>query len=396
MNKVLANRNKFTDKKVAIILGILAFLVYSFSHRGEGSHWNYFILLSDAFLHGRLNVIDHPSWLNELILWQGEYYVVYPPMPAILLTPFVAIFGKDFYQPILSWIIGGLNVSLCFLVLRKKFSTKISLWTSLLYAFGTMQWFHAEVGSVWYMAHIVAMFFIWLMLWESFSKQRLFLIGTFLGMAYLSRLPAILAITFIVLYFYKKFISKNYIEVTQNITKLLAGILPFILLNFSYNFLRFGVIYDISYTLLPVHNEPWYRFGIFSIKYIPIHLMEIFTSLPKISIQPPFVIPSLNVMALWFVTPAFVLLLRANYKKFINVVVLTAVIIMSFPALMHGENGFTQFGFRFFLDLMPFLILLVAAGIKEIDWKVKLLIFVSVLINLWGVIMISFLNLWVL
>lgn len=396
MNKALVSHNKFTDKKVAIILGILTFLVYLFSHRGEGSHWNYFVLLSDAFLHGRLNVIDHPSWLNELILWQGKYYVVYPPMPAILLTPFIAIFGKSFYQPFLSWVIGGLNVSLCFLVLRKKFSTKVALWTSLLYAFGTMQWFHAEVGSVWYIAHIIAMFFIWLALWETFTKQRLFIIGAFLGMAYLSRLPAILAITFIFSYFLKKFISKNYFEASKNITKLLAGLLPFVLLNFIYNYLRYGVIYDISYILLPVHNEPWYRFGIFSVRYIPIHLMEIFTALPKLIDKFPYIIPSLNVMALWFVMPALVLILRVNYKNYLNLVVLITIIIMSLPALMHGENGFTQFGYRFFLDLMPFLILLVAAGIKEIDWKVKLLICLSILINLWGVIMISFLNIWTL
>ncbi len=51
--------------------------------------------LADAFLHGHIYLTDHPSWLSELIPRDGVYYVPYPPMPAILLMPLVAIFGTE-------------------------------------------------------------------------------------------------------------------------------------------------------------------------------------------------------------------------------------------------------------------------------------------------------------
>lgn len=390
---------KITDRKIVIILGLFTLVVYFLSSQGEGKYWNYFILLADAFLHGRLNVIDHSDWLNELIVWQGKYYVVYPPMPGVLLMPFVAIFGKNFPQPTLSILLGAVNVSLSYLVLIKFFQRRsIVFWTSILYAFGTMQWYHTEVGSAWYLAHIITLFFLWIMLWEVSTKQRLFLIGLLIGFAYLARLPAILSIFFIFFYLHKKFIDLSKGQIFfKNFVLLGLGLLPSFVLNFLYNYLRFGVIYDITYSLLPIFNESWYKYGLFSIRYIPIHLWEVFTALPKFVPNFPFMIPSINVMAFWFVTPAFVLIPFAKFKDKLVCSSFLTVIIMALPGLTHGSNGFSQFGFRFALDFMPFLLLLTASGMRNrLTIWIKALIILSILINLWGVIMISFLKIWVI
>ena len=57
--------------------------------------FDYFVRLADAFLHGRLYLLEAPSWLNELVPGGGGWYVVYPPVPAVLLVPFVAVFGTE-------------------------------------------------------------------------------------------------------------------------------------------------------------------------------------------------------------------------------------------------------------------------------------------------------------
>src|SRR3989344_6074624 len=252
-----------------LFLFIITFLVYSISNKGEGAGWNHFVVLADAFLHGHLFVATN---LTELAFWDGHYFVVYPPMPAILLTPFVAIFGNSFYQPLLSITLGAVNVSLAYIVLKKLFGNKkIALWVSLLYAFGTIQWYHAEVGSSWYVAHIVALFFLWLALLEIVTKQRLFLIGLFIGAAYLARLPTILSVVFVFIYLRQTLNIKN-------IFLFLLGLSPGILFNGFYNYLRFGTIFDVGYSLLPIFNEPWYKYGLFSIRYLPLHLKEVFTS----------------------------------------------------------------------------------------------------------------------
>lgn len=385
---------------MAAILFILTFLVYSISHRGEGAHWNHYVYLADAFLHGHMYV---SNTLTELVAWGDHYFVVYPPMPAILLMPFVSIFGISFYQPILSIVLGAVNVSLAYMVLLKFFnSIKLSLWISILYAFGTIQWYHAEVGSSWYVAHIVALFFLWLSLLELATKQRLFLIGLFIGGAYLARLPIILAITFVLIFLKEKFIAGKSIDKVKikNLFLLTLGLLPALVFNGVYNFLRFGKVYDYAYTLylnsqsLAI-KQSIFPHGFFSIYYIPERIKDILYSFPTFTSHPPFVIPSLYAMALCIVMPALFLILFASFKKKLIYSSFITVLIILIPILMKGGNGFTQFGFRYSLDFLPYLLILTASGLENrFNLYAKLLIIFSILINLWGVIMISFLNIW--
>lgn len=383
--------------KNAGFLFLFTLIVYALSYKGEGVHLNYFVLLSDAFLHGRLYLLDNPPWLNELVKWHGYYFVVYPPMPAVMLMPFVYFFGVSFPQPFFSILLGAINVSLSYLVFLKIFHKKsIALWMSLLFSFGAMQWYHAEVGSAWYVAHIVALFFLWLTLLEIFTRQRLFLIGLLIGCAYLARLPTILTLSFVLFFLHHKFIDlHNKKLIFKNLFLLVLGLFPAILFNCMYNYLRFGVIYDIAYTLLPILNEPWYQNGLFSIKNIPIHLLEIFFAPPIFKATFPFVIPSLGVMSLLFVTPAFFLIIFAKFKQKIIFSSLLTSSVVALPSLMHGSSGFTQFGYRFALDYLPFLLILTGSGLQNnIKFWAKLLIILSILVNLWGVIMVTHLNKW--
>jgi len=373
----------------AILLFIFTLLVYSISHRGEGAQWNHFIYLADAFLHGRLYVVNN---LTELAYWNNHYFVVYPPMPAILLMPFVAVFGTTFYQPIISILLGAANVSLSYLVLVKFFKkNQLALWVSVLYAFGTIQWYHAEVGSSWYVAHIVALFFLWLSLLELVTKQRLFLIGLLIGGAYLARLPTILAIVFVLI-----FLQINF----RNLFLLILGLLPALIFNGLYNLLRFGKLNDYAYSLyldsqsLAI-KQLIFPHGFFSVYYLPDRIKDIFLSFPIFTNHPPFIIPSLYAMALYIVTPAFFLILFASFKKKLVYSSLIAVLAILVISLIKGGNGFTQFGFRYSLDFLPFLLIITTSGINnKFTWWAKLLIILSIFVNLWGVIMISFLNIW--
>lgn len=384
----------------AFLLFLITLLVYSLSSRGEGAQWNHFIVLADSFLQGHLYVTNT---LTELAQWGNNYFVVYPPMPAILLMPFVAIFGTDFYQPTLSILLGAINVSLAYIVIEKFFrDEKLAFWVSILYGFGTIQWYHAEVGSSWYVAHIVALFFLWLSLLELVTKQRLFLIGFFIGMAYLARLPTVLAVVFVLIILREKFwFGKNITKVNfKNLLLLILGLSPALAFNAFYNYLRFGKFGDFAYTLylnsqsLDIQRSV-FPYGFFSIQYLPDRIKDLFFSFPIITTQPPFIIPSLNSMAVYIVTPAIFLILFASFRKRLIYSALIAVLVVSIPSLIKGGNGFTQFGFRYSLDFLPFLLVLMASGLeKRFNIYSKLLIILSIAINLWGVIMVTFLNIW--
>ncbi len=47
-----------------------------------------------AWLDGRLDVGDQYTWL-ELAIYNGKYYVSFPPFPSVVLLPFAAIFGMN-------------------------------------------------------------------------------------------------------------------------------------------------------------------------------------------------------------------------------------------------------------------------------------------------------------
>lgn len=378
--------------RISLILFISSFIIYLISYRGEGRFYNHFALLAKSILDGHFYITEKPTWLNELVDIKNKFYVPFPPMPAILLVPFVFVFGPSFPQPLLSILIGSLNVVLCFIVVKNFFNEKIALLTSILFAFGTIHWYHSEVGSSWYIAHIVAIFFIWLSILEIQTGKRLALIGFLIGLAFLSHEPAIFAIFFPLIYLYKNIWN------FKNLLNLFTGLAITLIASALYNFISFGTFYNLGYWLIPnVLNEPWYKYGIVSFRYIPIHLKELFFALPIFENKFPFIIPSINVMAIWFTTPALFLILKANFRNLIEKASAVSIVMILIPILMHGSNGFTQFGYRFMLDFYPFLLILVASGIKNTkNLLVYLLVLLSILINLWGVLMISFFKIWVL
>src|SRR5664280_2864178 len=79
----------------------------------------YFVPLADAFLHGRIYVTEAPSWLSELVPATVGWYVPYPPMPAVFLLPFVALFGPDVPQQIVSALVGAASTGLLFLAIGR-------------------------------------------------------------------------------------------------------------------------------------------------------------------------------------------------------------------------------------------------------------------------------------
>jgi hypothetical protein len=390
---------------VPLVLFAATLGIYLLSYGGEGRPFDYFARLADAFLQGRVYLTESPSWLAELIPIDGRYYVVFPPMPAVLLLPFVALFGTEYAQPVVSMLLGAANVALCYIVIRRFFgSSTVALWTSVLYSVGTVHWYHAETANAWYFAQICANFFLWLALLEAGGRARLLLIGLCLSAAFLSRVTTLGGVAFFLVLFWdrfaevlpdrKRFHARLFIK---PVALFALGLLAGFLIAGWYNEARFGSPREFGYALIPgVLQEPWYSHGLVSVRYIPTHLDETLTALPMFQRDWPFAVPRVYVMAFWVTTPAWVLVLFANFRARLAIGSLAAICLILVPILTHGGPGFTQFGNRFSIDYMPFLLLLTASGMRgRVTWWMQALIAFSILINLWGVIMISRLKWWV-
>lgn len=381
---------------ICLILFAVTFIIYYLT-KEAGTPYNNFILLADAFLNGRLYLTENVPWM-ELVNIGDRYYVVPPPIPAILSLPAVMIWGLSADQMLISILFGSLNVSLAYLVAKKiTQNIRVQIWTTIMFAFGTIHWWVAISGSVWTFSQTVSVTFLFVAIWLTLNKKQPFLIGLSLGASYWSRLTTILSLPFFLIYtydrWYKKLDSRNLLK-TVNIRFLFflgLGIALFIVLNAIYNYARFGTPFDISYYLIPnIFEEPWYQKGIFDITYIPRHLNMIFLKFPAILETYPYIVPNWNGLAIWITTPAFIYALRAGIRNKLSLGCWVSIVLIALVNFSHGSWGFTQFGYRFAVDFYPFLFLLTIKGIgDEIKWHHKLLILIGIAVNLWGVLLIK-------
>ncbi|MBI2314894.1 hypothetical protein HYU93_02445 [Candidatus Daviesbacteria bacterium] len=379
-----------------LLLFITTLVIYSISAFGNDTPYNYFIYLADAFLHGQLYVTESFPWLNELIKWQGHLYVVYPPMPAIILMPYVFLLGKGASQTLSSILLGSVNSVLVYLLIKRlNYSVKTAILVAISFAFGTNHWYLSSVGSAWFLAHITALFFLLLALLETFGKQRLLLIGILLGMSFWARTTVVFTIFFFYVYFLNKFWPLNRKNL-YNFSVLNLGIIFFVLLDATYNFLRFGNFSPLSpYSLIPgIAQDPIFQQGFMNIAYIQRHIEALFLKLPVFSSSPPFIIPSLHSTAIWFTSPVLLYSLRAK-KSLLMLACWVAIIVTQSVIALWGGVGFAQFGYRFAQDFMPFVLILVASGIGQKPTKLAyFLLCISILVNLWGIVMVNMFNRW--
>jgi 4-amino-4-deoxy-L-arabinose transferase-like glycosyltransferase len=370
-----------------LIIAVAAFLVFLI-FKGPPPGQNHFVYLADAFLHGNLGVSGGGMGLAEIVPFNGSYFVVYPPMPAVLLLPFVALFGTGFDQGLMSILLSCLCVSATWLMLKKIGANRSkALWLAALFGFGTCFWFISSVGSSWYIEHVVAVLFLTLAIIFALAKKSPLLIGVLLGFAFLSRLPVILSFPFFLLLIYEQ--NSTWKPRFKQATYFLVGLGILVGVYELYNFGRWGSFSDLGYSLIPgIQQDPYFTNGIFSLNYIPRHIYAILFQGPILLSDFPYFEPNWMGLGLLFTTPAFIYIFKGPWSRLSKYAALAVVCIL--PILItHGTVGLTQFGYRFSLDFTPFLLILTAKGMREnLGWEEKALIILSLLVNLWGVVSI--------
>jgi hypothetical protein len=155
---------------------------------------------------------------------------------------------------------------------------------------------------------------------------------------------------------------------------LLAGIALPALLMAWYNVARFGSPLDFGYAHIPsgetgvVTDEPWFRYGLVSPLYIPRHLYAIFLQSFEWRDVYPFLLPSFTGLSLTLSAP-FLFWSAAAWRvrrlePLVPLAMLSAVLVL-LPDVMHGSWGFAQFGYRFVLDAVPILVLLLGWAYRD-------------------------------
>ncbi len=359
-----------------VAMAILGATVFLLTADPKPQSLDYFNRLADAFLKGRYWLDEAPSWLNELIpAGDGRWLVAYPPMPAVLAMPFVAIFGREFPAQVYSSLYAGLSVGLVYLVLGRlglglRIRDRLAL--TAVFAFGTCYWYIAIGGSAWYFAHVSAVLLLTAALWCALTQRTAWLAGLLLGLAALCRLPVGLALPFVLaaqLGFpgIAALRAMDRGHLLRTVVVFGLGLAGPALIYVVFNLLRWGTLMDQSYVMIPgVLEDPIYeKHGILSPWYIPRNLFAILFRSWNYVDDAPFLQPSWWGLGIFLTTPLYLWLLKARIRTPMVGWALLATALVSIPILTHGNVGITQFGYRFSLDFQVLLFAILATVVAR-------------------------------
>lgn len=347
---------------VGLVIVAVAVALYWLAARDFDAGRGDFFWLADAFLHGRM-WLDFRPGLYDVIIVGERHYVPFAPFPAIALAPLVALTGParaDIFESGINAVLAAGGVGLCWALLGRlgveRLRDRFAL--VVLYGFSTQILWVTTRGGVWHTGHLIASILTFLCLIELWGKRRAWLIGLLAGAAFLTRAPLAFAVPFYALLL----VDARPLRAVPwaRLGALAAGILPAIVFFFAYNQVRFGTPMESGYALatLPGFLEARRQLGLFSVAHIPMNLDYFLVHLPFVIPRFPFLQPDGLGLSVFLTSPGLLFALRADWRDRRTWWLAGATILVLVPTLLYYGGGWLQYGYRYFLDSVPFVIAL--------------------------------------
>ncbi len=442
-------------------IGLAVYGVVAWDRIARPSPAPHFVIQADAWLHGRAEIApplvgDDWAKVETVLLDDGSQaagrrlstrpvfrtldgrelpvkriqrslgktaYMSFPPFPTVLMLPGAAIAGRAANDVIPTVLVAALILPLAFAALRRLVRAGLSrrsvaddLWLVATLAFGSVLFFTAVQGKVWYTAHVVGVALALIYAWASIEAEHPVIAGLALGAAALTRT----AMAFMVILFVceawrmhggiaawrtdrrsqiagggdpagggeaPRGIDRAQVvrAFGRTLLRFAAPVVAFAIAGVAYNLVRFGAPTEFGHTYLEVRQQLQIeQFGLASYHYLARNLAVAFTLLPELSARPPYVQISGHGLAMWVTTPILVFLLWPREKNALHRTLWLCVLAVALPSLLYQNSGWVQFGYRFSLDYFALLILLLAIGGRPLTRVARTLIVVGIVINLFG------------
>ena len=248
---------------------------------------------------------------------------------------------------------------------------------TLAWAFGSEVFWVAATGGQHLAPEIVAADLLIGAVILGWDRRAPFAAGFCVGLAAAARLPVGLALP-LILWLYRR------------------GGWPLVLLGVAipaafvaaYNVARFGTPFEFGYGLITdangheVLSESWYQEGIVSPAYLPLGLSTMLLRGVDLSAQFPFVTGSFEGTSVLLTMPVLFWILAARGRLALVAGATAALILL--PDLMHGNPGFAQIGYRFIVDALPILWLMLGLAFRNgMGRLARAALLVAIPINIW-------------
>ena len=428
-----------------MLVGLLAAGVYlavlgpRLLQRSPDAH---FVHLANSLLHAQLGVVgNRPLGRNDWACFDSElggacpagaaarpqdryrWYVSFPPFPAVLLAPLVALRGVEVADRAWWAFIAGLGPACLFLLLEalrrdhgshgsqqlaSGRSRRDSLLLAALFAVGTVYFFAAVQGTVWFAAHIVSVPLVALFVLFSLRARHPVAAGTMLALSFMTRPTTVFLAPYFLWEACAQFrsqpacVDEEPLHPSLRLVRWLRGVawLPVLarVLWFSVplvvvglvamwmNHARFEDPFEFGHSYLQIRwRDRIDRWGLFNYHYLAKNLAVMWASLPWLSASSPHVMVSRHGLALWVTTPALLWLFfpaRRWHPRMIALACAAGPVVLL--DLMYQNSGWVQFGYRFALDYMVLLFALLALGGRRFGPVFLVLGMFSVAVNAFG------------
>lgn len=371
----------------AYVAALIAFLVIWPISRGRATPYDSYVLLAQAFVHGHV-WIDWPGPYIDALAYHGAHYVIEAPLPALLLMPFVALFGGA-NQTLLAIVLAAVAVGAAW-TMGERFglAPATNAWMCGFLLAGTDLLWCAMLGDVWFVAHVAAVCFTLLALAELLGRRRGWLVALWAACAFESRFSLVVALP-VYAYLLASDPERPFAlaaDWARALRGFVAVLIPVAILWVLYNQARWGTWYDIGYTAW-YHQDP---IGLptgspFRLQYLPYELYSFFVQAPTQLSGYPGLRPELTGVALTWTSPALVLALFARGAWRWVAALWIATLLVAAPNFLYYVNGFAQFGMRHALDFEPFLLALMMLAVRRrIPTWGYVLIAYSMAVGFWG------------
>ena len=315
---------------------------------------------------------------RDILARSSSWYVTFPPTPALLMLPGVAALGLGFPDVLFTLLAAALIPALLLRLLERVRPGHLRehLWAAAAWTLASPACFVAAHGSVWFTAQILGALFLVLHIDAAWDARQPIRAGLWLGLAVGCRVSLAFAVPFFLLEWWR---------CGRRPATLLRFLAPLTLLGLAMatlNWLRFDDPLEFGHRYLDIRWQTRIQtFGMFSPHYLWRNLECMLWLAPQLSPQLRW---SIHGMGLMFASPWLLLLARARQRFPQRLGLLLAALAVALPALLYQNSGQVQFSYRFALDFLPLLlVLLVVGGGARSRWF-PALVLLAAIVQLYG------------
>lgn len=377
----------------------LAFLIVLWVAASFTGHWateenpyRSYALQACAWLDGRLDLGKDYPWL-ELAIYEGKYYVSFPPFPSLVLLPFAAVWGTNTPDHWISLGFSIIGIIYAIRLYRAITGTYEMAEQYVLFLFlGNGYLFIAlQGGWVWYMAQTMCFTFSLMSLFYAANKHigRAF---AFLACAFGCRPMVVAYIPLILMLGTEKASVKTWMRKGYRLIPACMIIGFYLMLNAA----RFDNPFEFGHTHLPEFVRS--TEGQFSLNYATKNFNQLFR-LPQTGGEHGMLIyDTYDCMAFWLIDPIIVsfmvtwlyALTRKRKAYGLNLIIVPATICVHLMIVCcHKTMGGYQFGNRYIVDMLPYVfygLITYKQGTGKAEWLNNPLFALGFSINLIGTV----------